>query len=229
MSILAAGTPMNERVRASVGVFVTLAGLACGITLLFLGMRAVMDIGGVCAEGGPFVTRQSCPDGVPALMIGGIWGGIIFCALYAWQTIKHGVPSLLVLAWPALFLSLGWNFLEYGLDPPGIEDGVVWGWLICALLFFLMGGIPLIATIPPIRRNFTDDEPPPRFRSVVTEPVRTLRNFTVPTASNRSSEPRDTDTGLVGELERLARLHRSGDLGDDEYAAAKRRLLEDQG
>ena len=23
-----------------------------------------------------------------------------------------------MLAWPALFLSLGWNFLEYGVNPP---------------------------------------------------------------------------------------------------------------
>ena len=226
MSILAAGTPLNERVRASFGVFVTLAGLSCGITLLFLGMRAVMDIGGVCADGGPFVTRQSCPEGIPAVMLGGLWGGIVFCALYVWQTIKHGVPSLLMLAWPALFLSLGWNFLEYGLDPPGDESGLVWGWLICAILFILMGGIPLIATIKPMMRNFTDDEPPPGFKTVVTEPVRTLRNFRVPTSTKSSARTSDDD--LVGELERLARLHRSGDLGDDEYASAKRRLLEDR-
>ena len=30
-----------------------IAGVAAGITLLFLGMRAVMDVGGMCAEGGP--------------------------------------------------------------------------------------------------------------------------------------------------------------------------------
>ena len=30
-------------------------------------------------------------------------------------------------------------FLEFGLDPPG-DEGVVWGWIICAVLFFLMGG-----------------------------------------------------------------------------------------
>jgi hypothetical protein len=60
---------------------------------------------------------------------------------------------------------------------------------------------------------------------VVTEPVRTLRNFRV--ATSKSTAP-TSDDDLVGELERLARLHRSGDLGDDEYAAAKRRLLEDR-
>ena len=241
MSILAAGTPVTERVRASVGVFITLAGLSAGITLLFLGMRAVMDIGGVCADGGPFVTRQSCPDGVPALMVGGIWGGIAFCALYVWQTIKHGVPSLLGLAWPALFLSLGWNFLEYGVSPPGDESGLVWGWLICGILFFIMGGVPLFATIKPIIQNFTDeDQQPPPFRSVIGEPVQTLRNLrnlqtqmrdvaaqaTDPSAEPPSAPPEDS-SDLVGELERLAALHRSGAIGDDEFTTAKRRLLED--
>ena len=43
-----------------------LAGIAVGtmsMTLLFLGMRAVMDVGGACADGGPFVTAQPCPSG----------------------------------------------------------------------------------------------------------------------------------------------------------------------
>ena len=241
MSILAAGTPVTERVRASVGVFITLAGLSAGITLLFLGMRAVMEIGGVCADGGPFVTRQSCPDGVPALMVGGIWGGIAFCALYVWQTIKHGVPSLLGLAWPALFLSLGWNFLEYALNPPGEESGVVWGWLVCGVLFFIMGGVPLFVSLRPIIRNFTDeDEQPPPFRSVVSEPIQTLRNLrnlqsqmrdaaSQATSPSAGVPPAGTEdpSDLVGELERLAALHRSGAIGDDEFRAAKRRLLED--
>ena len=36
---------------AGAWVFLSLAGVACGMTLLFLGMRAVMEIGGACAEG----------------------------------------------------------------------------------------------------------------------------------------------------------------------------------
>ena len=32
------------------------------------------------------------------------------------------------LAWPALFLRLGWNFLEYGFVPPG--GGWVWSWIV---------------------------------------------------------------------------------------------------
>ena len=35
------------------------AGLAFCITLLWLGMRAVMDLGGFCASGGPYVDRAS--------------------------------------------------------------------------------------------------------------------------------------------------------------------------
>lgn len=36
----------------------------------------------------------------------------------------------------------------------------------------------------------------------------------------------DRPGSSVAELERLARLHRDGDLTDDEFAAAKRRLLD---
>ena len=45
------------------------------------------------------------------------------------------------LAWPALFLSLGWNFLEYGFF--AVEGDWVWSWLFCGVLFVLMGAVPL--------------------------------------------------------------------------------------
>jgi hypothetical protein len=144
---------LKRGLTATVWVFLTLAATTCGITMLFLGMRAVMEIGGACAEGGPFVPRQPCPEGIPFLIVGGIWGGLISCGLYAWQALKYRVPNLLALAWPALFLSLGWNFFEFGLDPPG-QDGLVWGWLICGVLFVLMGGLPLIAVVKPTIRSF---------------------------------------------------------------------------
>ena len=49
-------------------------GLAACVTFVWLGMRAVMDIGGACADGGPFVPVQPCPDGAPAAMVLGIFG-----------------------------------------------------------------------------------------------------------------------------------------------------------
>ncbi len=112
-----------------------------------------MAIGGACADGGPYVSAQSCPDGVPLAMVGGIFGlfaggGVV--ALFG-ARIGGGLGGLPLLGWPALFLSLGWNFLEFGLNPPG-GGGLAWGWLICAVAFIAMGGGPLLVvlrTLPP--------------------------------------------------------------------------------
>lgn len=47
--------------RTTSGVVLSLAGVACGLTLMFLAMRSVMLVGGFCAEGGPFVIQRSAP------------------------------------------------------------------------------------------------------------------------------------------------------------------------
>src|SRR5688500_3165891 len=156
-------------IRAYVGTFLSLAGLACGLTWLYLGMRSVMEVGGACADGGPYVSAQPCPEGVPLAMLGGIFGGLICLGLFLWfaSRLGGGYAGLAAFAWPALFLSLGWNFLEFGLDPPGEESGPVWGWLVCAVLFFLMGGLPLLALASPkaLRAMLWPPDPDP-FASV---------------------------------------------------------------
>jgi hypothetical protein len=144
----------GERVRGAIGVFVSLAGVMASLTVLWLSMRSVMDIRGSCASGGPYLPRVGCPGGVPMLMVGSIWLGLIFAALYFWMTFRHGAPSVGALFWPALFLSLGFNFLAYGLNPPFGLAGVEAGWLVCAIVFGLMGGIPLLAAIPAVWRSF---------------------------------------------------------------------------
>lgn len=90
---------------------VGVAGLAMCLTLVFLAMRAVMDVGGFCAEGGPYVIEVHCPEGVPLVLVGGIFGLFGFGGLTAWKGSLIGGPygALVLLAWPALFLSLGWN------------------------------------------------------------------------------------------------------------------------
>ena len=150
---------MNERARASVGVFLSLAGLTCWITTLFLVMRSVMEVGGVCAEGSPYVTSTPCPKGVSLLMVASIWGSLIFVSLYAWQVIKHKVPGFLAIVWSAAYLSMAWNFLEFGLNPPG-GGGYAWDWLVCAFFFMLIGGIPLYWAAPRVVRNFTRSAEP---------------------------------------------------------------------
>jgi hypothetical protein len=234
--------------RGVVAVFLSLAGVATAMTLLFLGMRAVMDIGGVCAEGGPYLPRQPCPKGVPLLMVGGIWAGLIFAGVYVWQASKHGVVSFAWALWPALFLSLGWNFLEYGLDPPG-DGGPVWGWLVCAVLFILMGGGPLLGALPPIWRAITGRAPAPSPREILRPPGTAAipaRIWAPPGSAGSGSAPvtppstmapasPSADTSmpvaagpsedLVSALERLSYLHRTGAIDDAEYETAKARLL----
>jgi hypothetical protein len=214
--------------RRALWILGSLFAVSAGITLLYLGMRAVMDIGGACASGGPFVPVRPCPEGVPALMIGGIWVGMLAAFAYGAATIGSGIPSFVGLFWPALFMSLGWNFLQYAFDPP-LGDPPVWGWLIPGILFELMGVIPLYFWI---RYVGFKQQAATRMRSILAPPggkaVADMIRAAVDKA--RTAAPVMT-TGdmmrpdLVSELERLDELHRSGSLSDDEYDKAKRRLL----
>ena len=222
MSIAARDSTL-ETIKGTIFVFLTLAAFVVALTWLFLGMRAVMEIGGACAEGGPFVPVRPCPNGVPVVMIGGIWGGLISLGLYIWQASKHRVPSLALLAWPALFLSLGWNFLEFGLDPPGPGGGVEWGWLVCAIVFGLMGGLPLLAVAWPTINNFTTPRGPgvmTRSRDLTRSLIGKISKATPTQTTSVTTEP-----GIVDELERLDKLRRSGALSQEEFEEAKRILM----
>lgn len=197
-------------------VLVSLAVASAGITALFLGMRSVMDIGGFCAEGGPYAIEHHCPDGVAGVMVGSIWLGAIAAIVYTVAAARARVPSFVAFFWPALFLSLGWNFLEYSFDPP-VGSGPVWGWLIPGVLFILMGAVPLWLWIRMggfRARGIRADGP--AVRPIVTP-------FPMTEAPSTTAVAEGDD--LVAALERLGEMHRSGTLSDDEFAKAKRRLL----
>lgn len=209
-------------IKPTISIGLSLAGVACALTMVFLSMRSVMDVGGFCAEGGPFEIEQHCPQGVPGVMIGSLWGGIILAGVYVWQTLKNKVPGFTGLLWPALFLSLGWNFLEYAFNPPGTGGGVVWGWLICGILFLLMGGLPLLVMLPATIRGFTHQAERPRGWPVGM-PLERMQRVT---ARVQPGDARTrTGTAMVDELERLTKLYERGALSEDEFAAAKARLL----
>ena len=145
---------MNTRARADprlgdvLLLVVAVAGLAMCITLVYEAMRSVMDVGGACADGGPYVSAQPCPDGSPAAMLLGIFGlfgfgglGMVFGAKvggYGW------VP---LLAWTGLFAALGWNFLDYGLLNPPPGEPVEWGYVIPGVLFQLMAWVPVAVVV----------------------------------------------------------------------------------
>jgi hypothetical protein len=123
-------------------VCVALIGLA--ITWSYLGMRAIMDIGGACASGGPYVSAQPCPEGASVLLSVSI--PLLILATFAATAVAVmlGAPTLLLPMWVLLFGALGWNFLEYAFSP---DSGVVIGWLVCGVVFELMALPALVVLV----------------------------------------------------------------------------------
>jgi hypothetical protein len=216
-----------------------LAGVAIAaacVTLMFLGMRSVMEIGGACAEGGPYIPVQPCPDGAPLALIGGSFGLFAAAGLMIWfgSRLGGGYTLLVFLLWPALFVSLGFNFLQFGLNPPqGLP--VEWGFLIPGILFWLMGLVPLLVGIwgwraaRSGRTQASSAVMVNRLSQSVTLPADRIEYAPNSYGSARPAQwvptsPADDDE-LVDELERLTRLHSSGALTDAEFAAAKAQVL----
>jgi hypothetical protein len=235
------------------------AGVAAGITLLFLGMRAVMDIGGMCAEGGPYVIQATCPEGTTAATLLGFVIGLagVFLAGWTGAAIGGRAVAVLFLAWPALFGVLGFNFLQYGLNPPGDEPGWAWGWLICGVVFEAMAFGPLLVGLwgahavaggPPagVPRASRATPGGPRLGTAILD-ARAARDARRPASQPPVVTAADAPGGdraggdrvlvdgpggdevLVDGLERLAALHGAGDLSDDEFARAKAELLREAG
>ena len=106
-------------------------------TITFLSMRSVMSLGGFVASGGPYVIAHQAPGWIVSMPVA------IVALVIAMQTSKglsdsRDTPSLMLLAWSALFLSLGYNFLDFGLHAPG-GGGLSIGWLISAVAFGATG------------------------------------------------------------------------------------------
>jgi hypothetical protein len=237
-------TQLDDRRRPSLGDYVWylvgVVGLSAALTSLWLGMRAVMNIGGSCASGGPYQVAVECPPGVDVVMILSIPALFLFGGLMLWKGVRLGGPwaGLVVLAWPALFLSLGWNFLEYGFRPRG-GGGPEFGWLIPGVLFVLMGGVPLWLWIR-ARPWRAGREPSPGSRAGerpdMDQLARQLRGLqAVATRQDASAvtvgEAMDLPTGpqpvttLASELERLASLHQAGAIDSVEYDQAKAAVI----
>jgi hypothetical protein len=212
-------------------------GLAMCITLVSQGMRAVMDVGGACAEGGPYEIAQPCPEGTAPAMLLGIFGGFGFGALgMVYGSRVGGYGWLPLLAWTGLFASLGWNFLDYGLVNPPEGEGIVWGWLIPGLLFEVMAWAPVVFLVMAWRDARAD--PPGAGLAGVGVERRWLRRPGQPMAAGSAAprtavdverdETADAATdfsegtqALLDRLERLADMRDRGLLAADEYETAK--------
>ena len=235
----------NPSLRTQLLYLLGLAGLAFSIALLFLEMRAVLDVGGSCADGGPYVSAQPCPDGT-WLMFVAIFGGFGWGALAIASGVRIGgrYAAVPYLWWPGLFCSLGFNFLQYGIAFP-VGGGLELGFLIPGVLFELMGAIPLVLAL----RFGGSGSDAARERLRQAQLAAGLRPAGSPTddgsyptlsdalgglmpTSGPSPEPAGeplSAIGLAGDLERLADLHDRGALTDEEFAAAKAALLTSAG
>ena len=217
--------------RAVVEYLVGMGGLAFTLTILWLSMRAVMGIGGSCASGGPYVPAVQCPDAVVALTPLSIFGLFIFGGLAAWGGVSLGGPwlALISLGWPALFLSLGWNFLDFGLHPPGGDGEIVWSWLFCGAIFGVMGGIPLVVGLRGAQLASSGHRSYAGGRVLIRPNWLSSRSATTPEGPRIPAPDIADGPNVAARLERLARLHAAGDLTDPEFQAAKRATLDGAG
>jgi hypothetical protein len=149
------------------GLALAAAGVAASITALSVALRDVMrENGGFCASGGPYEIAQECSRGTVFLLFGSVLTLLVFMGLHAAFTAWVDGP---VIGWPAftgvLFAVLGWNFVQYGLDPPPPDDGIVYAWLLTGAVFFVMAiGFAAPATMRAVEWLRRGDEPePPLF------------------------------------------------------------------
>lgn len=236
-------------VKATMLTLGTIGFVVC-LTLLYQSMRAVMDVGGSCASGGAFEIRTPCPDGVAWVLPVSIFGMLSFAALGFLGVFSEGGPRPYVFAWSALFLALGWNFLEYGFDPPeGTESSAAW--LVCGFVFVAMGGIPLLLLFAkgaarwgfwgprsePPGSGPVPYRPPPNVAAMpapVPPSFAAAGGLVVPPAPAPTPTSPPTPDAPSGELDMVSRLERLADLRDrelldaDEYELAKDRILRDE-
>jgi hypothetical protein len=139
--------------KAAAFTVISVLVVSIALTWTYLGMRAVMNVGGSCADGGPYVSANPCPDG-SWLMSVAIPAMLIFAMAGTVSASMVGAPNLLVPMWGVLFGSLGWNFLEYSFKGPD----VVWGWLVCGVMFWAMA-LPAFVLMAGL------------FRSLITKPT----------------------------------------------------------
>ena len=122
----------------------------------------VMDVGGYCAEGGPYVVRQHCPDGAELADIhrhSDRDHRPVYRLVGRRQISEGRGRAAAAPGWPALFISLGYNFIDYAINPPE-GMGSTAGWWVQDP--FVLMGLPA----PPGYRCWSRRSQPERRRAV---------------------------------------------------------------
>jgi len=128
--------------------FVGTTGVSMSIACLWFGVRMLMEVG-VCASGGPYEIQQQCPEGASLLLAASIPVGLVFGVIMMWgmNGVSENAALLTLLSWPALYLTLAWNF---------VEGGGLLG-IFCALLCLALC-LPALYLIKAVR-SITDRRP----------------------------------------------------------------------
>ncbi|HEY8060466.1 MAG TPA: hypothetical protein VID94_17000, partial [Acidimicrobiales bacterium] len=111
-----------------------------GLTWLNRVVASVLPVGGSCGSGGAYEIATPCPGGAWMAPVG-LFAGLVGLGLYLLRR-PAGSPQLLVFAWPALFGSLGVQFLRAA----AAESGAYGFWL-CGVVFLVMAAAPVVLVV----------------------------------------------------------------------------------
>lgn len=131
---------MNGPVARVLGSATSWLLFTLSFTMLYRVSTIVMDLGGFCASGGPYVIAVQCPDAVVVFAPLSIFGGLIATGIALFFARGFGTP-LVIWAWPVLFVGLGLAFLQASFIPGGVSN------LVVAIVFIVMGAAPLVIVL----------------------------------------------------------------------------------
>jgi len=144
----------EEKANGQVWKMGVLFFFTLSLTMLFLGMRGVMALGGFLSSGGPYLVTHPSPGWAwimyPAILLTVATLGAGFAILK-----RERGGYLMVHAWSALCFSLGWNFLDFGLGLFGKPE-TDWSDVAVGLVILLLGAIPLLVMILDLRRKIRE-------------------------------------------------------------------------
>lgn len=216
------------------GFALTLAVL--GLTWLNRVAASVLSVGGSCGSGGAYEIATPCPSGAWMAPVG-LFVGLVGLGFYLLRR-PAGSPQLLILAWPALFGSLGVQFLRAATSESG-----AYGFWLCGIVFLVMAAAPLLLVMggrgAMVQLLVGDGRAEPER---IEDKSRGIAGFEADGTVSRgrdlspvdfrgsgpaSGDVDGEDGGDLSEsLDRLSRLHRQGDLSDAEFAEAKQKVLD---
>lgn len=166
-------------VRRLVGAALIVVGggafTAC-LESAFTGMRDVMvNDGGFCASGGPYVIARQCSSGDLRLLLVGIVGGLVAAAVYASGTSALGrsASSAGLVCWVALFGAFGWNFIDRYLHPAAGQSGSA-GFLTSGIVFLALAVGGLLPLVGALSSDLRPSKAPSRAPSVSPPLVRAV-------------------------------------------------------